>query len=101
MIMRIFMVQGTLIGTVGTLLGVVLGVALALNIDVVVPWLEYLFGFQILDPSVYYISALPSDLHWSDVWTISLVSFFLGVGSTIYPARRASRTQPAEALRYE
>ena len=101
MITRIFIVQGTLIGTVGTVFGVILGVLLALNIDVVVPFIEGLFGFQILDPSVYYISELPSDLQWSDVWTISIVSFLLSVGSTIYPARRASRTQPAQALRYE
>ena len=100
-ILRIFIVQGTLIGAVGTILGTLGGVSLALNIDVVVPWIESLFGMHILDPSVYYISEIPSDLHWSDVWTICSVSFLLGVVSTIYPARRASRTQPAQALRYE
>ncbi|MDH5408576.1 MAG: lipoprotein-releasing ABC transporter permease subunit [Gammaproteobacteria bacterium] len=101
MITRIFIIQGTLIGTVGTILGVILGVALSLNVDTVISFIEGLFGFQVLDPSVYYISHFPSDLHWSDVWVISIVSFLLGVGSTIYPARRASRTQPALALRYE
>ena len=100
-IMHIFIVQGTLIGAVGTILGTLGGVSLALNLDVVVPFIEKLFGFHILDPSVYYISEIPSDLHWSDVWTICVISFLLGVGSTIYPARRASQTQPAQALRYE
>ncbi len=100
-ILRIFIVQGTLIGAVGTLLGTLGGVSLALNIDVVVPFVESLFGFHILDPSVYYISEIPSDLHWSDVWTICIISFLLGISSTIYPARRASQTQPAQALRYE
>jgi lipoprotein-releasing system permease protein len=100
-IMRIFMVQGTVIGVVGTVLGTILGVSLALNLDVVVPWLESLFGIHFLDPGVYYISELPSDLHWDDVWMITAVSFLLGVVATLYPAWRASRTQPAEALRYE
>ncbi len=100
-IMQIFMVQGTVIGTVGTILGTLGGVGLALNLDVAVPFVERLFGFHILDPSVYYISEIPSDLHWSDVWTICVISFLLGISSTIYPARRASQTQPAQALRYE
>jgi lipoprotein-releasing system permease protein len=100
-IMRIFMVQGTVIGVVGTVLGTILGVSLALNLDVVVPWLESLFGIHFIDPGVYYISELPSDLHWNDVWMITGVSFLLGVVATLYPAWRASRTQPAEALRYE
>ena len=100
-IMGIFMVQGTVIGVVGTVLGTIAGVSLALNLDVVVPWLESLFGIRFLDPGVYYISELPSDLHWDDVWMITGVSFLLGVVATVYPAWRASRTQPAEALRYE
>lgn len=100
-IMGIFMVQGTLIGVIGTILGVAGGVSLSLNLDTVVPWVEHLFGFRILDPGVYYISELPSDLHWDDVGLISGVSFLFGLFSTLYPAWRASRTQPAEALRYE
>ena len=100
-IMGIFMVQGTLIGVIGTLLGIVGGVSLALNLDTVVPFVERLFGFHILDPGIYYISELPSDLHWDDVWTIVGVAFALGLLSTLYPAWRASRLQPAEALRYE
>lgn len=100
-IMGIFMVQGTLIGLIGTLLGFAGGVSLALNVDVVVPWIENLFGMQILDPGVYFISDLPSDLHWNDVWTICGISMLIGLLATLYPAYRASRTQPAEALRYE
>ena len=100
-IMGIFVVQGTLIGVVGLLAGIAGGVALALNIDVVVPALERALGLQFLAKDVYYISDLPSDLHWSDVWTIGGVSFVLTLLATLYPSWRASRTQPAEALRYE
>jgi len=100
-IMGIFMVQGTLIGVIGTLLGLIGGISLSLNLDTVVPLIENLFGFRVLDPGIYYISELPSDLHWDDVWLISGVSFLFGLVSTLYPAWRASRTQPAEALRYE
>ena len=100
-IMGIFMVQGTLIGVIGTILGIIGGISLSLNLDTVVPFIENLFGFRVLDPGIYYISELPSDLHWDDVWLISGVSFLLGLVSTLYPAWRASRTQPAEALRYE
>lgn len=100
-IMGIFMVQGAIIGTIGTIVGTVGGISLALNLDTVVPFLEGIFGIRILDPSVYYISEVPSDLHWDDVWSIASVSFILGLVATIYPAWRASRTQPAEALRYE
>jgi len=101
MVTNIFIVQGTIIGLVGTSLGIIGGVLLATNIDVVVPWIEKLLGIQILDKSIYYISELPSDLHWNDVWLIGLVSFLICIFSTIYPAYRASRTQPADALRYE
>ncbi|HKK07115.1 MAG: lipoprotein-releasing ABC transporter permease subunit [Gammaproteobacteria bacterium] len=100
-VMGIFMVQGTVIGVIGTILGLVGGVSLSLNLDTVIPFIEHLFGIHFLDPSVYYISELPSDLHWSDVWMICSVSFLLGVVATVYPAWRASRVQPAEALRYE
>lgn len=100
-IMGIFMVQGAIIGFIGTLVGIVGGVSLALNLDTVVPFLEGIFGIRILDPAVYYISVLPSDLHWDDVWTICTISLVLGLVATIYPAWRASKTQPAEALRYE
>jgi len=100
-IMRIFIVQGVLIGVIGTLLGVVLGVLLALNIDVVVPFLERLFSVQFLAKDVYYISELPSDLQKSDVISITLLSLVLSFIATLYPSWRASRINPAEALRYE
>jgi lipoprotein-releasing system permease protein len=100
-IMTIFVVQGTLIGVAGLLAGVAGGVALALNIDVVVPALERMLGMNFLAKEVYYISDLPSDLHWGDVGTIRVVSFVLTLLATLYPSWRASRTLPAEALRYE
>jgi lipoprotein-releasing system permease protein len=100
-IMRIFILQGTLIGVIGLILGIGGGVALALNVDVVVPALERLMGIQFLAKDVYYISDLPSDLHWSDVWIIASVSFTLTVLATLYPSWRAARVNPAEALRYE
>ncbi|MDX1655559.1 MAG: lipoprotein-releasing ABC transporter permease subunit [Candidatus Competibacteraceae bacterium] len=100
-IMGIFMVQGTTIGLVGTLLGLIGGISLATNVDVVVPFLERLFNIRFLSPEVYYISDLPSQVVWSDVITIASVAFGLAVLATLYPAWRASRVQPAEALRYE
>jgi lipoprotein-releasing system permease protein len=100
-IMAIFIVQGILIGSVGLAAGVAGGILVALNIDVLVPALEQLLGMEFLAKDVYYISALPSDLHWGDVGTISLVSFVLTLLATLYPSWRASRTQPAQALRYE
>jgi len=100
-IMRIFMVQGVLIGLVGMVLGVGGGVLLALNVDVVVPAIESLFHVQFLDKQVYYISDLPSDLQWPDVGVIATVSFLLTLLATLYPSWRASRINPAEALRYE
>jgi len=100
-IMQIFIVQGALIGVIGLLLGVSGGVALALNIDVVVPFIERVLGMHFLAKDVYYISELPSDLQWRDVFVISTVSFVLTLLATLYPSWRASRINPAEALRYE
>jgi len=100
-IMAIFIVQGALIGLIGLGVGVVGGVALALNIETVVPFIERVFGIQFLAKDVYYISDLPSDLQWSDVGIITIVSFLLTLVATLYPSWRASRTNPAEALRYE
>jgi lipoprotein-releasing system permease protein len=100
-IMWIFVVQGAVLGLIGPALGVATGIFLALNIDVVVPAVERAFNFQILSREVYYISELPSDLHWRDVWSVAAVSLFLAFIATIYPSWRASRVNPAEALRYE
>jgi len=100
-IMKIFIVQGALIGAIGTLVGVAGGIALALNIDVVVPFLERLLNVQFLSREVYYITDLPSDLQTSDVVAIALVSLALSLFATLYPSWRAARVNPAEALRYE
>lgn len=100
-ILAIFMVQGLVIGIVGTLLGAVSGVALALNVETLVPWIEHTFGVQFLSAEVYLISEVPSEMHWSDVISISGVAFVLSLLATLYPAWRAARCQPAEALRHE
>lgn len=100
-IMKIFIVQGVVIGVIGTLSGCLGGIALALNLDVVVPFIEQTFGVQFLAKDVYYISELPSDLHYSEVVLIATMSFLISLLATLYPSRRAAKTQPAEALRYE
>lgn len=100
-IMGIFMVQGSVIGVVGTLLGALGGVLLALNVETIVPFLERLFGIRFLAADVYYISELPSRLEWMDVTVITLASLLMSFFATLYPAWRAAQTQPAEALRYE
>ena len=100
-ILQIFVVQGVLIGVIGTLIGVVGGVVLGLHIDVVVPALERMFSVQFLSKDIYYISDLPSDVQWTDVVTICVVSLVLSFVATLYPSWRASRVNPAEALRYE
>lgn len=100
-IMRIFMIQGTVIGTLGTLLGTLLGVLLALTVSDLISWVERTFGIQFLDADVYFISDLPSDLQWADVGLISCAAMLISFLATIYPAWRAAKLQPAEALRYE
>jgi len=100
-IMTIFIVQGALVGFIGLGLGIAGGVALALNIDVVVPFIERMLGIHFLSKEVYYISDLPSELQWGDVWGVTLIAFVLALLATIYPSWRASRVNPAEALRYE
>lgn len=100
-IMTIFIIQGVVIGAMGTALGVAGGLALALNIETIVPAIEGLFNVEFLAADVYYISDVPSELHWDDVWIMASVSLGLSLLATLYPAWRAARTQPAEALRYE
>jgi lipoprotein-releasing system permease protein len=100
-IMKIFIVQGALIGVIGTLIGVASGIPTALNVDVIVPFLERLLGVHFLSREVYYISELPSDLQHGDVVATAVVSLVLSLLATIYPSWRASRVNPAEALRYE
>ncbi len=100
-VMLVFIVQGVIIGAVGVLLGVIGGVSLALNIDVVVPFIERVTGTQFLSADVYYINELPSDLRLQDVLRVSGLAFVLTLLATLFPAWRAARTRPAEALRYE
>lgn len=100
-IMKIFVIQGALVGLIGTAIGVGLGVLVALNIDVIVPFIERLLHVQFLPKSIYVISELPSDLIWSDVWTIGGVAVVLAFLATLYPSWAAARVKPAEALRYE
>lgn len=100
-VMGIFMVQGAIIGVVGTILGVICGVALALNVETIVPFIERLVGVQFLPGDVYPISEMPSDLRAQDVGRIAGIALLLSLLATLYPAWRASRTAPAEALRYE
>ena len=100
-IMKIFMVQGTLVGVLGAALGVTLGVAVALNVDVIVPFIERVLGVQFLSKEIYLISEMPSELRWPDVATIGGVAVLLAFVATIYPSWAAARVKPAEALRYE
>jgi lipoprotein-releasing system permease protein len=101
MIMNIFIVQGAIVGIFGTLLGVIGGVALASNVTEVVKGIEALFHVRFLSASVYWVDYLPSELQWSDVFKICIVSLSLSLVATVYPALRAARTEPVEALRYE
>jgi lipoprotein-releasing system permease protein len=100
-ILAIFMVQGTIVGLVGTLLGVIGGVILALNATQMVNFIETAFHVQLLSSDVYYVNFLPSQLAWPDVFHISIAALAMSLVATLYPAWRAARTQPAEALRYE
>jgi lipoprotein-releasing system permease protein len=96
-----FIIQGTVIGWIGALAGLGLGILLALNAGTIVHALEGWFGFELFDPAVYYISRIPSELRSGDVALVSATAFALTLLATIYPARRAAATEPAEALRYE
>jgi lipoprotein-releasing system permease protein len=100
-IMRIFVVQGAMVGLIGTLIGVVGGVWLALNIADVVAVVERMTGSPILSPELYFIKELPSDLKWTDVWQVALIAYVMALVATLYPSWRAAKVNPAEALRYE
>ncbi len=100
-VMMVFIVQGTLIGLIGTTMGVLIGTLLAENVTSIVHMIENIFHVHFLSADVYYITDVPSDLRWADVAKISAVAFLAAMLMTIYPAWQASRTQPAEALRYE
>ncbi|BCX89832.1 lipoprotein-releasing system permease protein [Methylomarinovum tepidoasis] len=100
-VMAVFMLLGAIIGLVGTLAGVAGGVALALNVETIVPAIERLFGIHFLAADVYYISELPSELHWDDVWQIAAMAFGLTLLATLYPSWQAAKVKPAEELRYE
>jgi lipoprotein-releasing system permease protein len=100
-VMQVFMVQGCLIGVIGTLSGMVAGVLISLNIETVVPFMERLLGMDLFPADVYYISELPSKLAWGDVVWVGGVALGLAFLATLYPSWRASRVMPAEALRYE
>ena len=101
LVQRIFLVQGLAIGLLGSLLGVAFGLLIALNIDVIVPFIETLFRVQFLPRDIYFISQLPSDVRLDDVLKVGIMAFALSILATIYPSRRAAQVKPAEALRYE
>lgn len=98
---RIFLVQGSAVGAAGMLGGVLLGCLLALNVSSIVPWLEAVFNFRIMPGDVYYVTELPSELHPRDVIAIALTAFGIAVAGSVFPARRAGRIMPADALRYD
>ncbi|MEM7432821.1 MAG: lipoprotein-releasing ABC transporter permease subunit [Pseudomonadota bacterium] len=100
-VVRVFFVQGAMIGWIGVLVGLVLGLVVAINVPTIVPALEQLFGFQVMPGDVFYQSRLPSEVEWQDVATITVTAFILTSIATLYPARRAAAVNPAVALRYE
>lgn len=100
-VVGVFMAQGVIIGWFGALLGLTLGLLIAFNVGTIVPVIERLFGMHIFDPTVYYITEVPSEVHWPQVIAITVTALLLTVVATIYPSLRGAATEPAEALRYE
>jgi lipoprotein-releasing system permease protein len=100
-VVKVFFIQGAVIGWAGVFIGVALGVVLAINVPVIVPFLEQMLGFQIMPGDVFYVTRIPSELESADVWTIAISAFLLTSLATLYPARRAAHVNPAVALRYE
>ncbi|MDH3440970.1 MAG: lipoprotein-releasing system transmembrane subunit LolC, partial [Gammaproteobacteria bacterium] len=100
-VVKVFFIQGAVIGWLGVFTGVAAGILLALNVPTVVPFLEQLLGFQIMPGDVYYVTAIPSVLEAEDVTIIAIAAFVLTSLATLYPARRAAAVNPAIALRYE
>jgi lipoprotein-releasing system permease protein len=100
-VMGVFITQGLVIGWLGVAIGLALGLSIAFNVGTIEPFLEHTFGFQIFDSDVYYITTIPSDVRWENIAIIAGAAFLLTGVATLYPALRASRTPPAEALRYE
>lgn len=98
---RIFFVQGSVIGLAGTVLGTLLGIGLALNVETIVPWLETTFNFRIMPGDVYYVTEIPAEIHTADVVLIPILALLVAVLATVYPSRRAAAVAPAQALRYE
>ena len=100
-VVRVFFIQGAIIGWLGVLVGVIFGVLLAFNVPTIVPWLEQAFGFQIMPGDVYYVTDIPSEIELFDVAAIGIAAFLLTSLATLYPARRAALVNPSMALRYE
>jgi lipoprotein-releasing system permease protein len=98
---RVFVVQGLVIGWAGVIAGVLLGILIAFNVDPILVFLHRVFGLQIFDAEVFYITQVPSELHWLDVLLVAVSALLVTALATVYPARRAAATPPAEALRYE
>jgi lipoprotein-releasing system permease protein len=100
-VLGIFIMQGTIIGWLGTAIGVAVGLSISLNVNVIVPFLERTLGFYIMDPNVFALEGIPSEVHAGEIVWIVVAALVMSVGATVYPSLQAAKTQPAEVLRYE